>query len=718
MFHSTSTRAALVVLVASTVCALAPPFATPAVAAPAAENAPASATASVYLGNIVVTATPMPEAIATVPRSINIVTHDDLMRLGATDLRSALALVGGVYIAPGGDGGPASSVPQFQGLQEFDAFLLLVDGVPWGGAFNPDLPSIDLNDVARIEVIRGAAPVKYGATAFVGIINIIHRPAGDPTHDLSASVGSWDSGNFSFSTPLPSAGPLRQSLAVDGTWLGMRDYRAGYDREHLLYRGAVDAGAGTFHFDFDVLQLQQKPQSPIPLSDAANGLSPAVPIDSNHNPSNAEMNTERYYIATGYDVALGEGTWTTTLTTTFQHQRNVRGFLRAADFMTGGTPNADGFNQSVSSNNLYFDTHYAYPLADNLKLVAGFNYLYGWGQQNSDNYEYYINPNGANPPNSNTLHVDEQTQLTDRRSFFGAYSEADWTFAPRWDLVVGLRLNHTRETRDAALWPSPDSGEQPQFSSMSQTNTRFSGALALSRTLWEGASGRGVAYASYGNTFKPAAVDFGPEAEGNILKPETAQSYQAGIKGYTSGLDWNVYLFWVNFSNVVIPASEGGLPGTQNGGQQRLRGIEGDLNGPIASDWRWTVTYAYHDAQYTNFVVNEGGQNVQLAGNQIVMSPHQLFKAGISRMPDQGWLVHADFEIVGRRYYDMDNQIRAPGYGTINAGFGYRFGHWTVRLDGTNLTNRRPAVAESELGPDSFYVMPARSIQLSAGLTW
>jgi TonB family protein len=57
--------------------------------------------------------------------------------LGARDLRSALSSAIGVEIAPGGDSGPASSVPDFWGLKEFDAFLLVVDGVPWGGAFNP-----------------------------------------------------------------------------------------------------------------------------------------------------------------------------------------------------------------------------------------------------------------------------------------------------------------------------------------------------------------------------------------------------------------------------------------------------------------------------------------------------------------------------------------------------------------------------------------------------
>ena len=58
------------------------------------------------------------------------------------DLRSAMASAIGIEIAPGGDTGPASSVPDFWGLKEFDAFLLVMDGVPWGGAFNPALTTL------------------------------------------------------------------------------------------------------------------------------------------------------------------------------------------------------------------------------------------------------------------------------------------------------------------------------------------------------------------------------------------------------------------------------------------------------------------------------------------------------------------------------------------------------------------------------------------------
>ena len=142
-------------------------------------------------GSIEVTATKIAEDVEVVPASITIIKGDELRARGVTDLTGALALVGGVSIAQGGDGGPAASVPEMWGLKEFDAFLLVVDGVPWGGAFNPDLMSLDLNDVDRIEVLRGAAPVMYGATSFVGVIHVIHRAAGAPGRSAHLSVGNY-----------------------------------------------------------------------------------------------------------------------------------------------------------------------------------------------------------------------------------------------------------------------------------------------------------------------------------------------------------------------------------------------------------------------------------------------------------------------------------------------------------------------------------------------
>jgi outer membrane receptor protein involved in Fe transport len=131
-----------------------------------------------FQDTVQVTATRFGEPVAEVPGSISVVTGDEIRARGATDLRTALALLGGVSVAPGGDAGPAGAVPGLLGVREVDDLLLLIDGIPAGGAFIPQIEAISLNNVERIEVMRGAAPVYYGTTAFAGTINVIHFAAG------------------------------------------------------------------------------------------------------------------------------------------------------------------------------------------------------------------------------------------------------------------------------------------------------------------------------------------------------------------------------------------------------------------------------------------------------------------------------------------------------------------------------------------------------------
>src|SRR5215467_14562954 len=124
-----------------------------------------------------VTATRFGEPIQEVPGAISVVTGEEIRARGAMDLRTALVLLGGVSVAPGGDAGPAAAVPGLLGVREVDDLLLLIDGVPAGGAFIPQVEAVSLNNVERIEMLRGAAPVYFGTTAFAGTINLIHYPA-------------------------------------------------------------------------------------------------------------------------------------------------------------------------------------------------------------------------------------------------------------------------------------------------------------------------------------------------------------------------------------------------------------------------------------------------------------------------------------------------------------------------------------------------------------
>src|SRR5262245_52555289 len=60
---------------------------------------------------ITVTATKLPEELGSVPAMLSVVTGEELRERHVQDLRTALAQLAGVDVAPGGDIGPAGSVP-------------------------------------------------------------------------------------------------------------------------------------------------------------------------------------------------------------------------------------------------------------------------------------------------------------------------------------------------------------------------------------------------------------------------------------------------------------------------------------------------------------------------------------------------------------------------------------------------------------------------------
>jgi iron complex outermembrane recepter protein len=285
------------------------------------------------LDAVQVTATREELPLVETPASVTIISGDELRARGANDLRTALVGVSGVEISPGGEAGPAGAVPAIWGLREFDAFLLVVDDVPYGGAFNPALTALDLHDIARIEVMRGAAPVMYGATSFVGVIHVIHNPGGQAERRVSASVGGVpdNAGNVTaaVSESLPEMGRWHQSIDVDGERRRYADAQAGLERGHVLYRLTGDMGGGTARLDVDLNSLRQHPTSPYPRS--GDGLDPGIDTDANFNPADARLDQNRGYIALGYSRDTGIGAWKTTFAFTRTKEERLR-------FRTGSRP--------------------------------------------------------------------------------------------------------------------------------------------------------------------------------------------------------------------------------------------------------------------------------------------------------------------------------------------------------------------------------------------
>jgi iron complex outermembrane recepter protein len=670
-----------------------------------------------------VTATRVPEDVEPVPASLTVITGEEIRARGATDLATALSTVAGVVAAAGGDAGAASAVPEFWGLREFDAFLLVVDGVPWGGAFNPGLSTLDLTDVDRIEVLRGAAPVMYGATSFVGVIQVVHRQPGAPGGSVSAWGGSYGSGGGAASAPLPAIGGYRQSLIVDGEQQGFSQDRTGWGRGHLLYRGSLaTAGGGTFHVDFDDAIVDQRPFSPTPLVDGK--LTPLVPIDSNQNPLHDKIDVNRQQLNLGFDQKLGSGTWSTLLSGAHTDQTVGRGFL---ENVTGDNPDDHGIRQHLVLDDLYFDTHLALDLGRTLRLVTGVDELYGKAHNASGDWDYFQNVDGTNPPDINSFSPFGTTDLHDTRSFSGLYAQTEWTPTHRWRLQLGARLNHTHESLDATsvnLVPAAALAGAGAASvkdvsvgpgSASRTVTRGSGVAGLSYLAWEGADGALWVYGDYRNTFKPAALDFGPDVNGVILKPETSQSFEVGVKGrHLDGrFDWEVSLFRMDFSNLVVGQVDAfGNPELVNAGRERFKGIELEADYLLVRDLRLEGVYSYHDARYTSFLgLSDAGELEQLAGDRLPLSAHDLGAVGFIYRPASGFTGWATLNYTGSRFLDPENTALAPAYATWAAGVGYRFAAWELRLDGWNLDDSRAPIAASELGPEQFYRLNGRSFR-------
>ncbi|MGH9545235.1 MAG: TonB-dependent receptor plug domain-containing protein [Terriglobales bacterium] len=195
------------------------------------------------LGDVeVTTVSKEPEEVWKIPAAIFVLTNEDIRRSGATSIPEVLRLVPGVQVSRIDNDHWAVGIRGFAD-QFSKSMLVMVDGrslyTPlFAGVYWALQDGILLEDVERIEVIRGPGGTIWGANAVTGVINIITKSAKE-THGalVSAGGGNIDQG----------IGGFRYG-AGNGSNLDYRMYGKGFSR-----------GAG-FHSDeqgFDTWRMGQ-----------------------------------------------------------------------------------------------------------------------------------------------------------------------------------------------------------------------------------------------------------------------------------------------------------------------------------------------------------------------------------------------------------------------------------------------------------------------------
>jgi outer membrane receptor protein involved in Fe transport len=138
------------------------------------------------------------EAVEDAPASVTIISRQELRAMAYPTIAEAIRGVRGIYLS-------SDDVYQSTGVRGFsrpgdygNRILVLLDGHPtnddwiWSSYIGFDA-RVDIDDIERIEVIRGAGSVVYGTGAFFGVINLVTRSNEEPTHGelaVSSALGA------------------------------------------------------------------------------------------------------------------------------------------------------------------------------------------------------------------------------------------------------------------------------------------------------------------------------------------------------------------------------------------------------------------------------------------------------------------------------------------------------------------------------------------------
>ena len=174
------------------------------------------------------------QSLSDTAAAVFVISHEEIGRSGATSLPEVLRLAPGLEVAQINSGAWAVTARGFN-ARSANKMLVLLDGrtlyTPLFSGVFWDMHGAVLDDVDRIEVIRGPGASVWGANAVNGVINIITRSTQETQGSLvNAAAGNEERGFLEFR----HGGSRRTGM----TW---RLYAQGFERDPLLRVNGAEA---------------------------------------------------------------------------------------------------------------------------------------------------------------------------------------------------------------------------------------------------------------------------------------------------------------------------------------------------------------------------------------------------------------------------------------------------------------------------------------------
>ncbi len=629
---------------------------------------------------VVVSASRTEQSTLTTPASITVITRKQIENSGASHVVEVLRGQGGVQINDlYGDGSRASVDMRGFGETASSNTLVLIDGRRLNNPdiASPDLNSIALDDVERIEIVQGSAGVLFGDQAVGGVINIITRKPGALRHSLKLSAGSYNTVAFHGMTSqaLENGVNYRVSLDVresdnyrdhnESSYLNGfgklgYDYRSGSVFAELQHIDDELNTPGTLFEDEVAADRQQvNPNFATDFSDAETTIARLGLVQE---------------IADNWSF---EGELTS---------RDTDGVFRLSSVFGAETENATQDRKIQEFTPRFVGL---IPALNNTVLTVGADVIES---------DYHLSSRFGNQFN-------DQSQRS-------LYLQAVVPASEVIDVTVGLRHatvdNDLRDTGTFALYPS---GVQVE----DDVTVGTLGLAIKADTNWRVLlrADQNYRFAKVDEFMMPA---FTPSFEPVILKTQEGLSLEMGVEWTRGGnnakflvykldLENEIAFDPVNFANINIDDTE--------------------RKGFIASGyWKTTkrvgfsASYTYTDAEIS------GGD---LAGNDIPLVAKQSILLGSDYVISESWQLYAELFAISDRVFagDFDNVLdKLPGYGVVNIKAEYNIDDFTFSGRVNNVFNKQySAVGQLGFDPNAGFapsaaVFPSPEINFLLTAAW
>jgi iron complex outermembrane receptor protein len=663
---------------------------------------------------MVVSATKSPEDALDIPAPVSVVSGDELRRRGAKTVAEALQDVAGIDTGSGSDNGARLANIGVWGLKEFDALLVTVDGIPVGGPFNPSLAQIPIEDVERIEIVKGPQGTLYGVSAFAGMIQVFTRRSRAAGGALTLGGGSFSDkhGNLSY-----TAAQGDQTIHLFGSMTRNKGWQDGTDvsSDRLSVGYTQRTKEGSVDVTASILRDTNYFGSPLPV-DAGQPV-PGFEIDRNYAIGGGRLDHRVYSLTSTVSQPLSKTVrLENTLGLTRDEQIAVRSFIVGSD---GTTATATGTSVRPLETTLYDDARIVsdFTAGGHQRLVAGVAYTTGKTTLDGTGFDFSL-LTGPTPvvPTLDQVPVGDNRSAQDSRTFWGLYLNDEWTPFHALTLTFGARYDRTSESLNATV--TEVGAPAPDVASDSRTDGKWSGGVAALLRLVDKphASVLNVLniYVSGKSNFKPAAPNILEAESARILEPERTRSGEVGLKTrWASGtLSFDVTLFHMDFENLVVStAGPVGQPLLTNAGEERFQGMDAELVWALPSFEGWSLAagYGHHDATYVRFsFLTPDGELAVVDGNRLELVPRDLWNARLAYAPKTGLGFWGAVRHQNTRPLTRRNTFYADSFFEWDAGASWEFSWGRLSLVGRNLKDDRHYVTNSEIGDGQFYVAPPR----------